>query len=608
MIPTLILTAVFGQAPASPVEFLAALNAAVQSSVRDKVRALFAYPDADTPYLFDMAARRGGLSKLHASMIPTPPGWEGRGSYWAVIHTFQDIEEDHDPVYEVYAGESGFKLGHEVQEDDLAGWRVKRETFTAHLLTTDNRVQVRATVDLQPGTANRAPIFRLNDVYKLTDTRVVDGGDDKVPSPPANSTVRAGSLLIPWTTKPASSYDFTYAATLDRPTEDKVTPNIAFVTAWWLPSLGRLPYTFRGTIVAPDTWTVRSEGVQVSRVNSHDEQTTVFECDLPISYPKVIGGLYKVAAEQTVGSQVFRIYQIDPIDQPRADGDLNAMIAAAKFFQSKLGPLPFAGYECWDADSYYGIESYSHTLLNRRITHFISHEMGHSYFGGLAPCPYVHDSWNEGVTQYVDSVLLLKNADHSLEQALATLDVKTPLSDMAVAHGYEGASYWRGCYAMKMLEFEIGPDKVVDALANLVRMRKGADTRWNDLRPFFERAGNTQLDWFWDQWINGDTFPTLHVDDVDATQRDRGFRTFVRVRQTGTAKPFRLKFALAFRVGADWQEKVYDLDTKSAILDFDSNVRPNDIELRVLPYTLARVEQYKKPKSAGSLDGTIRLF
>ena len=596
MIGLLLFATLTGQGPGIPSEFLTRVNDAVQSSQAPKVRSLFAYPDPDSKYLIAMAARRGGLAKLHASMIPTPPGWEGRGSYWVVIHTFQDIEEDHDPVFEVMRTGTGFQLGHEVREDDLAGWAITDETYTARLTPEDQRVDVSVNVKLHEGGLSRAPIFRLNDVYKLSGrgTAILDAGNDTVPKPIPNTIVRAGSLLIPWTAKPAASYAFKYFATLNRATEDKISPDVAYVTAWWLPSLGRLPFAVKGTIVAPEVWTVRGEGIQVSRTNSDGSQSTTFQCDLPISYPKVIGGLYKVAAEKQVGDQTFRIFQLDTIDQDRADHDLKAMVDAAAFFQSKLGPLPFPGYECYDADSYYGIESYSHTLLNRRITHFISHEMGHSYFGGLAPCPYVHDSWNEGATQYLDSVVYLKNADHSLENALTTLNEDTPLSEMPVAHANSDATYWRGCYVLKMLEFEVGPEKVMDALANLVRKRKGLDTRWRDLRPFLERSSGESLDWFWNQWIDGSQFPTLHVDDVDATQRESAYRTSVKVRQTGTSKPFRLKFALAFRVKTEWVEKVYDLSANSDVLTFDSKVRPSDIQIRVLPYTLARVEQFRR--------------
>src|SRR5579871_629949 len=313
MTGALFLLAVAGQGPGNPTQFLLSVNDTLQTGQAAKVRPLFAYPDADSKYLLAMGPRRGGFSKVRASMIPVPPGWEGRGSFWMVLHTFQDIEEDHDPVFEVLQTGDGYRLGHEVREDDLAGWTISDEAYTARLTPEDKRVDVDVTVKLREGNLQRAPIFRLNDVYKLTsgNPAIVDGGNDTVPKPAADSLVRAGSLVIPWTAHPATSYRFGYSAQLDRPTEDRISPNVAYVTAWWLPSLGRLPFTVKGTIVAPDIWTVRAEGVQVGKTEADGKQTTTFQCDLPISFPKVIGGLYKLAAEKTVGPQSFKIYQLE---------------------------------------------------------------------------------------------------------------------------------------------------------------------------------------------------------------------------------------------------------------------------------------------------------
>ncbi len=473
-----------------------------------------------------------------------------------------------------------------------------REAYNATLHPKDHSVDVSVTVNIGTGTVARAPIFRLNDVYNLSPNteKLVVATDTVVPTPAAGSLVRCGSLLIPWTTAPALSYKFNYSGMLNTADEDKIDTKAAYVTAWWLPSLGRLPYTVTGTINAPDNWTVRGEGIQTSRADANGEQTTSFKCDLPISYPKVIGGLYRLAAEQKVGDQDFKIFQLDPVESDRATTDLKAMVEAAAFYQSWLGPLPFPGYECYDADTYYGIESYSHTLLQRRITHFLSHEMGHTYFGGLAPCPYVHDSWNEGLTEYVDSVLLLKDADGSLEAALRTLDVDVALTDMPEPHAYDGASYWRGCYVMKMLEAEIGLDKVKNALTLIAKQRRGMDTRWRDLRPYFEQTSGKPLQWFWEQWVESSKFPTLTVAQVDPIQRDKTYRTFVKVRQSGTAKPMRLKFVLTYLVDGVTTEQVCDLDAASNDFTFDSEKEPTEVKLKVLGYTLARMKQYIPPK------------
>src|SRR4051794_4036034 len=81
---------------------------------------------ADSGYLLSMAEYRGGLSKLHIAMFPSPPGWQNYGKYWAAFHAFQDIEEDHDPIYPLLQTSEGWKLGSEIPEEDCGPARVRR--------------------------------------------------------------------------------------------------------------------------------------------------------------------------------------------------------------------------------------------------------------------------------------------------------------------------------------------------------------------------------------------------------------------------------------------------------------------------------------------------
>ncbi len=391
------------------------MRSAVASGQRGEVEALFASPERDSRYLFTMAADRGGLSRLRVCLLPSPPGWEGYGRYWAVFHTVQTVEEDHDPVYSVEESSSGLRLGSEVPESDVDGCRITTQIYRAELHPETSSISVVDLVNLDLNHTRRAPVFRLNDGYRFVPGEVVEETDRRFVVPNQDAIVRAGSLLIPWTKDPSRRYRFSYSSALPASDEDEIVQDAAYVTAWWLPSLGRLPFRVQATIGAPANWTVRAEGFRLGEKLAGNRRVSSFRSDLPISYPKVIGGRYVRVANATASNgDSFSVYQLHPTDAARAAKELKNMMAAASFYSRALAPLPFHGYECYEADRYYGIESYSHTVLRKDLTHFISHEMGHTYFGGMAPCPYVRDSWNEGVTEYVDSVLLLHDADHSL--------------------------------------------------------------------------------------------------------------------------------------------------------------------------------------------------
>jgi hypothetical protein len=580
-LPSLLALALVKASAKTPEAFLGELSAATASVDRKALEALFQDPARDCPYLFEMAASRGGMGKVQVCLLPSPPGWKGYGRLWAVFHTKQMIEEGHDPVYRVDDTPNGLRLGREIPEDDLAGWRIKRASYRAELDPARSAINVQADVSLTGGGPRALP-FRVNDFYRFGSGTAEETQTSFV-LPRAGQLVRAGSLLIPWTARPAKQYRFAYSGTLPSGPDDEIVKNAAYVTAWWLPSLGRLPFTVESTVEGPENWMTRAEGVPLGSWRRNGKRVSKFACDLPISFPKIVAGEYVAAAKD----RSFAIYQLAPLNVPAAQRDLIAPKEAAAFYESTLCPLPFKGYECYEADKFYGIESYSHTLLQRDVTHFISHEMGHSYFGGYVPCTYVHDSWNEGVTQYFDSVLYQHDKDRTLEYGLRTLQIRVPLSQMAVPWANGSATYWRGAYVMKMLEDEIGLPAVLRACRAMVMERRGIDTRWADLRPYFERAAKTDLGWFWRQWIESAQFPTLEIQSSQVNPSGAGFRSVVRVVQSGTPAPYRLRFAL--NVGET--TKSVTMDRNVQVFAVQSIKKPHNFSIEILPFTLAKVLQ-----------------
>lgn len=568
---------------------------ALKSGKKSKVEPFFVNQRADA-YFWLMCKRNGGLGKLQVAVLPCPPGWKTEGRYWVIFHTFEDIEQDHDPVYELAQYGTQYRIGKEIPEDDLDGWKITHADIHSFIHPRLHSISVDASLNLVPGTIERAPLFRLNDVYQLHHSKreVFIENQDELVIPTPGSLVRAGSLLIPWTANPDTHYEFQYSGVLQHTSQDIVNNHEAYATAWWVPSLGRLPFTVRSTITGPANWIIRAEGNRVSHVINGKKQTITYNCPLAISYPKIIAGAYHLVASKTVKGEPFHIWQLDPINKIVGNRDLKNMIRAAAFYEKTLGPLPFHGYACYDSDEYYGIESYSHTLLNKTITHFISHEMGHCYFGGIVPCTYVHDSWNEGVTEFIDSVVLLKDKDRSLEGAFRSINVHVPLTQMPVAWSYGSASYFRGCYVMKMLEGEIGDANVLGGLKDLVRERKGIATRWDDLRSYFEKRAGRSLKWFWSQWVDHATFPALQILHENTERTSNEYQTSIIVKQSGTRTPFHLKFKISANVAGTIVSRIVEMNRSEQQYVITTRHRPDSIKLDVFPLTLAHVKSSRR--------------
>jgi hypothetical protein len=575
---------------------LDSLRLSLAGGTRAKLETSFIRKE-DGESLFGMAENRGGLRNLKVAMIPAPTGWTKGVKFWAIFHGRQDIEGYTDKIFGVALTANGALLGKEIPYIFDSPYRIKHEKLNVKLAPEANRVAVTATVDFVKVSGEQSPIVCLGDWFDVSSVEVgskkwsvVLADDRSVPTISAGQVLRAGGLLVFWG-PPAfgdsAKAKFDYGSVINTPADDKITPNVTYLTAWWAPTVAQLPFTTETVIEAPKDWVLRAEGVP--------DGPNSFRCDIPIAFPKVIAGKFQLAAEKTENGKTFRAWQLGTVDKARGDRDVAKMSRACKFYEDNLGPFPFPSYEVLDGDTYYGIESYSYTLLNYRYTtRFVSHEMGHTYFGGLVPCSYLKDTWNEGITQYVDSVLLDKNADRTLENGLRTLSIPKPLSKMDVAWNDGNATYMRGAYVMRMLENEIGLDKVLEGLRSIVKDRVGKETVWDDLRPYFEKSSGKNLDWFWNQWIDNAVFPTLSVASAELIERDGKMTTYVRIAQKGTAD-YRLRFVVRL-TGPTGQkaERICVIGSATEEFQIDSAFKPVDVQIDVFGYSLATAGPARK--------------
>ncbi len=589
----------------------------VAGGLETRIATLFQNP-ADSTYLFEMAHRTKGLGRLRAAIIPSPPGWTETGPFLLVVHEYQGPEADHDPVYATVVLPNGqIKIGSEIPED-ASPQRVRHLTADVHLHPAQNRADFAATVEMEPSDAVQAPLFRLNDIYKLNGPGKVLSADDGIPVPREGDMVRAGSLLIPWSTKPAKSYQFTYSALYDlkgrdivdltaAADADRLDDSVCYITAYWAPSLGRNPNSTNVRVTGPKDWVLRSEGVAVSPDNSawpapqavaKDEQIAAYQCDVPISFPKVVGGKYRLAAELAEDGTTFRFFQLEPVDANKGQEIVRKMADALADYKKWLGPFPYPSYEAFQGYEYDGMESYSYTVISPRAFQYASHELGHTYFGGLVPCTYIHDTWNESLTQYIDSVAHLKNADKTLETGLRTLSVHKAVSQMNIPWADGNASYFRGAYIMKMLEAEIGLDNVLAGLKAMVADRRGKETRWGDVRQYMEASSKDPLDWFWKQWVDGASFPTLEIIDVQPIQKEGKYQTLVTVRQSGTANPFNMKFVLRLSGTDTSQEQFVTMTAPEQVFVFNTAFAPKTAAIDVFKYALATIKPDFQVKGA----------
>jgi hypothetical protein len=172
-----------------------------------------------------------------------------------------------------------------------------------------------------------------------------------------------------------------------------------------------------------------------------------------------------------------------------------------------------------------------------------------------------------------------------------TRNTKIALSSPYLPHGPFGdVGYYRGAYVMKMLENEIGLDKMNGALRKLVSSRTGKMTEWSDIQKIFSDSTGQNLDWFFRQWVRGDTFPVISIGKIFSEKPPReGYETTISLSQSGSSEPFHLRLVAILQTDAGEVSFPVEFSEKSREFLFKTPGRPRRLTLDPFGWTLASV-------------------
>jgi aminopeptidase N len=557
-------------------------------------------------------ARDGrALRALEVSAFPAPKGLEKFGDYWVIFHKYQGIQAGHDRIHPMVRTGDGLALGAEIPEDIATPYEITHHDFKVKLNPTVPNAEFVVTSTLKRSVGQGSVLLRMNDLYEITGAKYngeaiktyVNSALDQIAlTDQQPELVRAGGAIVLTNAGSGGNLELSYRGQMDIAGADETTATSMLFTAGWYPHIGRGTATATSQVTGPKDWLIMAVGNITGEAVVGDEKTVTFNNPVAVAFYHLVGGPYRLAAETEDRGRKFRAWHLTKGNTERAKGDVESARNAVAFFEDRYGKFPYDHYDVIDTPDFYGIEAYSFTLLSPSITSWAtSHEIGHTWFGGMVPNTYIKSIWNESLTQYIDSSVLKKNSDRSLNNGYASRTMPAALADAFLPHGpYGNVGYYRGAYVMKMLENQIGEAEMTKALRDLVKNRTGKKTEWSDIAASFRASTRQDLDWFFEQWVFGKQFPALAITRAFAEAGPRGgFVTTVDIAQSGTPKPFRQKVGvvLSGRSG----EKVHVVEISKATTTFylESDARTTRVSLDPFGYTLASVPPAKPIDEAG---------
>ncbi len=537
-------------------------------------------------------ARTGALRSWKMYLMPPAPGF-GDSPLWLVLTKDHGPEADGDKIIPIVKHGAAWALDEPMPEDVPSPFRVEHLTFDMRIEPKTQLVRVRAEFEVKG--SGQSLLMRLSPKYGIREARI---GDEKVPQFDSQTTleppilepgpilVRAGSVFWIRGVRDGSKVTLEYAGTISGNSE-RAGPDACFLTAYWWPHIGRQPATHEITMTVPPDWTAIGQGEMVRERRTSREYTVTWRNDLAVCFFTVCAGPFEIAAEKMDRGRTFRSYMMrDKVDTKRGESIVEDCANAVAFFEDRLVKFPYDHYYVVDSPGYYGLEAYSFTILSPSITSWApTHEIGHTYFGGIVPNTYIRSIWNEGLTQYIDSVLFKENRDGTLQQGTTNRFGDALSSIGGVHHRSTHEGYMRGAYVMNMLAEEMGEKEVLASLRRFCTDRRGKASDWQHLEAAVKAETGKDMGWFFRQWVYSGVKPKLTISSAKPGENGEWLVTVHQDQDPA----YRLKFEI---VVANESERsagrvVMDKTEQTFRVRYRGSQPPTEVRLRTNGITLA---------------------
>ncbi len=617
LLGALTLTLAFVQAPPeAPTSFLQQVRRIIKAGDVSALRALGEKPN--TIHWHVWLREHDRLPNWSADMFPAPKGYGSPDDWWLIFHKFQLVEELCDRVHPIRPVADGWKLGAEVPEDGFTPFRIETHDLEIWFEPKERLARLRDAFTVRRvAPDDRALLMRLNAPYRVKSAKL-DGNPiplltfegDQRPQPPAQGAWmgRAGGLLWLQADKPlpdTMQIEIEYEGRIWFLPNDRISERYALLCSYWYPHIGRQPARHRVTMHVPPDWIAIGQGELQSEQRTETEYRATWQNDLPVCFFSVVAGPFQIGAETRSqrSNRLIRVYQLR-VERNRAEQVARKVAEGMDKFEEWFTPFPYSHYYVVETPDFgfSGLEAYSFTFLDPAITLWAcTHELAHTWWGGIVPNTYLNSIWNESMAQYSDSVLLQNNADRTLDMGAMSIQMgrTVPIGRANVPRDtvMAMAGYLRGAYVLRMLEYELGRDRMLAAMRLFARKRAGQASEWHHFLQAVNEATGEDYSWFFRQWIDSDAVPQLEVQPLQQRAESDQWHLTLQLRQSGTLAPYRLRIPLQL-IGEDGQTRLEIVRMRQSAerVSLRTPFKVNQIKvLTDTGYTLVRIAKNPVP-------------
>ncbi len=285
-------------------------------------------------------------------------------------------------------------------------------------------------------------------------------------------------------------------------------------------------------VTVPAGLVAASNGMLVRQQENGDNTTTYFWTEkYPIATYLVSLAItnYAVIEDYYVspsGDSLLLQHFVYPEDHEKALVNFGDVPDILDFLIGLFGDYPFRGEKCGLAEYegiYAGMENQtmihiSAGSVRRKDNLLYAHEISHMWWGDCVTMGDWPHTWlNEGFATYCEALWEGHVGGPAAYHDFMTRTMnwsksyKGPMYRHNNQDVYNGIVYDKGAAVLHMLRYVMGDDQFFDIFPVYFQRFKFSNALTKDLQQVCEEISGSPLDWFFDQWVMGGSYPVYNV-------------------------------------------------------------------------------------------------